>query len=513
MSKKRTPAKSKPPTINSALVIGTSLLVAVVVLLFWRGEPHGFELFLFRVLLGLAAAGLASPIPGALSIENSYVKAGGPIAIFALVVFLPAEAVLWHSPFHKEETAEMKEDLVAEVTNSKPVLVGIYPSDSFGKGQRSAVQWVGELFPNQVGVVHLELPIAQMKEGDLDPLLDQIAEVIRTRNVLAVIGPSVTETVNPVLDLLEKAGPQIPVFLLSAISAQGFSASARDQPIFRLSAGIDARAQEFSAFIENALEEGTKIHCLVEARVEPDDPEPYGEQLFDRVVDEMGESWQELRAHNQVVVGRYPHGKIEDLFPTLRESITQDEVLIHFGVGGDMARLVGTLFVRDPQAPFPRARAVGWMNAWALDSLVRERGVSWQNVFEITDGMITEQGDVLGVPGERFAAKFPVGPQSRDELYAFDSAYLAVLAYQMLESRLGTLDPGHYYELTGLLQREIVASLQGATFDLASGRVSLRNGGNAQARLVYTQFDPANERWKRASLSSLIAPPRFDQAP
>ncbi len=52
-------------------------------------QPIEFQSFVFRIVLSLAAAGVAAMIPGFISLHlefsNNYLSVGGAIAVFALV--------------------------------------------------------------------------------------------------------------------------------------------------------------------------------------------------------------------------------------------------------------------------------------------------------------------------------------------------------------------------------------------------------------------------------------------
>jgi len=73
-------------------VIFVGVLLTLVVAI---RDPSPAQLVVFRTVMALAAAGVAAFIPGLLHIELPWVRAGGALAVFALVyLYSPAELAL-----------------------------------------------------------------------------------------------------------------------------------------------------------------------------------------------------------------------------------------------------------------------------------------------------------------------------------------------------------------------------------------------------------------------------------
>lgn len=72
---------------------GVFILLMLVVAIFVP-SPTSFQIFIFRVVLALAAAGVAAIIPGFLHIESHFrrnaLRAGGAIAVFVLIYLVNA---------------------------------------------------------------------------------------------------------------------------------------------------------------------------------------------------------------------------------------------------------------------------------------------------------------------------------------------------------------------------------------------------------------------------------------
>jgi hypothetical protein len=80
-----------------ASAFGLTFFVCLIVLAIRFPNPTGFQYTVFRIILSLAAAGVAAMIPGFINLDLSptqgfLLRAGGALAVFAIVYFFnPAE--------------------------------------------------------------------------------------------------------------------------------------------------------------------------------------------------------------------------------------------------------------------------------------------------------------------------------------------------------------------------------------------------------------------------------------
>jgi hypothetical protein len=393
----------------------------------------------------------------------------------------------------------------AKTTTKQPLLVGIYPSDAFGIAQSNALHKVAALYAGQVRVIDLQVSLNNMKQGSIDTILRDLRVLLRTENVLAVVGPSVTEAVIPVLDTVFAADPTVPTFLLSAASADTYAGRATRQPIFRLSAGIDTRAREFSDFVRMAQEQGTRVHFVVEKSSGSTGGPSYGEQLLVKVSKEFTpDVWTRFQSRNHVGTTTYTQGNVEEAFDELERAVATDQVIVLFGLGGDMKKIVERFYaVRAGERP-PAARVVGWMNAWALSRLARNGAYHWPLVYEVTDAYFGSDGQVPSEVTRAFTSTFTLGPQSRDEIFAFDSGYAPLQAYLRTAEKFGKLEPETYYRLDGPFRQAVTAQLKTTPFELVSGTLDLSKRGSATGQLVYTQYDSTSGRWVSADIDEIF---------
>ena len=74
---------------------GGAFLTLLIALALFVPNPTGFQYTVFRVILSLAAAGFAGPIPGFITAKiPNYVEAGGALAVFVLVYYFNPAALV-----------------------------------------------------------------------------------------------------------------------------------------------------------------------------------------------------------------------------------------------------------------------------------------------------------------------------------------------------------------------------------------------------------------------------------
>jgi len=97
----------------AVFLFGVVFVVALLVLAVVFPEPSPFQYTVFRIVLALAAAGIAAFIPGFLEVEvGSVVKAGGAIAVFVVVYFF-SPAGLVATPTSESSAAQYLDSLYA----------------------------------------------------------------------------------------------------------------------------------------------------------------------------------------------------------------------------------------------------------------------------------------------------------------------------------------------------------------------------------------------------------------
>jgi hypothetical protein len=80
----------------AVFVFGVLFVILLIVLALFVPKPTAFQYMVFRIVLALAAAGIAAFIPGFIDVTvDNWVRAGGAIAVFVIVYFFsPANLVV-----------------------------------------------------------------------------------------------------------------------------------------------------------------------------------------------------------------------------------------------------------------------------------------------------------------------------------------------------------------------------------------------------------------------------------
>jgi hypothetical protein len=82
----------------TATVGGAGFLIALLVIAVLIPEPTDFQIFVFRLILAVAAGAFGSVIPGFLAVDGEVkkfsIRAGGALALFVIVYFLNPPALI-----------------------------------------------------------------------------------------------------------------------------------------------------------------------------------------------------------------------------------------------------------------------------------------------------------------------------------------------------------------------------------------------------------------------------------
>ena len=79
------PWYADPHLIMTLLWVGVGLIGAGVVIAIFVPHPSSFQMFVFRILAALGAAGIGASLPGFIGFKTPAVTAGGAVALFVLI--------------------------------------------------------------------------------------------------------------------------------------------------------------------------------------------------------------------------------------------------------------------------------------------------------------------------------------------------------------------------------------------------------------------------------------------
>jgi len=118
-----------------AVSCGAVLVVTMLVLAIMIPEPKPFQYLIFRIIIAVAIAGVASTIPGFIRLDiNKWLHAGGAMAVFAIVYF--------YNPASLVSKPEMTDPQGPTGSNSKELRQ---------KGGRVIGEAAGRLIPEHLG--------------------------------------------------------------------------------------------------------------------------------------------------------------------------------------------------------------------------------------------------------------------------------------------------------------------------------------------------------------------------
>ncbi len=398
-------------------------------------------------------------------------------------------------------------------SDRKPVIVGLYPSDSFGVPQGEALKKALAPHRSNLDFVDVTSSLEDMKAAEIEEVLDDLTTLMETRNVLGFVGPSVTESCPAVLNLLENDAFIGPVLLLTAADRKTLNWDNSQLALFRLNEGIDERADDIAYIVEAATRSDRKIHLVVEKRANSTDPDTYGNRLLSAIILTLGsDRWGTLVDQDHIDFTEYTTGDRNALRRAVEGSIARDHLILFLGVGGDFRWIVEEYYDVDGSTTPPAARLGGWMNAFATEGLLESRSVRADLIFEITDVDIERSGVVNNPHLAPFENEFgEVNPALRDQVFAYDSALILALALKAFmdahppsdEDKLNRRGP-LYPVMNDYARQWIVDYIREQTFDLVSGRIELSDGQNLAVELKVAEYDGALRKWVPGDLRALF---------
>lgn len=385
---------------------------------------------------------------------------------------------------------------LAGVPTDKAIVLGIYPNESFGIQQSNGLKASLDGFPALM-VQDLDAPIDAMKGRDAPDVIENLRAFLDERNVVAIVGPSITEFTPQVLEVIEESGQRPAIVLTTAGSRADLGWKDSDLPIFRVGSGVDERASQFKVLAERAISQGIGITFMIETA--PDsDAKTYGELFFDRVSEELSqlEAW---KSDGRVTTQTFTRGAINDVFASSEQQALLDEnrLIVIMGLSGDFKDLARGQFREDQ--PARKAILASWNNSHHVRALTEMTALQTNRLIDMTD--VFESADYAGEKPEeiaQFESLFgPISPRWRLEAVAFDSGVIVKQAASEIEG-----------EITA---NALVAVLRSRSFNGVTGRIFFnstgQNTGDAGGlqRFYNVSYDPGSDGWREVSnLGSLM---------
>jgi hypothetical protein len=115
---------SKPPAwvLVVSVISGLAFLILLLAIAVWISYPTSFQIFIFRVVLGLAAAAFGATIPGFLRIDlplwgKGLISATGALALFVVIYMVNPPALV--DSEHKPPPKIVKQSLAGVILDTR----------------------------------------------------------------------------------------------------------------------------------------------------------------------------------------------------------------------------------------------------------------------------------------------------------------------------------------------------------------------------------------------------------
>ena len=374
-----------------------------------------------------------------------------------------------------------------------PVVLGIYPSDSFGEDQADGLK---AAFNDTTGVQIRDLaaPLDDMKSRNAPELIEGLRTNLEKSNVVAIVGPSITEFTPEVLRTVEESGRRPAIILTTAASRQDIGWDSSDLPLFRVGSGVDERANQFAELAGNLVSSGIDIVLMYES-IPNSSETTYGQLFFQRITERLPQ-WQEWSNTNRVRSISYTRGKIMEKanLPRVRGIFDEPKLIVVVGLSGDYEQLAEGMY---KDSDTPRASLLGgWNTSKGVMEINQETPLQNARLFDMTD-VYRSPADTSGLPDAlRFQREFGnLSPALRQEAVAYDSGLVVKQALA---------------EIDGVVTAEkLIEILRGQSFNGITGKIAFtaeganwgQNSGEAGGLQDFhkLQFDAAQSDWRPLS--------------
>lgn len=375
-----------------------------------------------------------------------------------------------------------------------PVVIGIYPTDSFGPSHKRGLHLALESQAPGTSLIDLEAPLDAMKRRNAPQIIAALKAALRDRNVVAVVGPSVTEFAPQAIAAITESGRRPALLLTTAGPRRAIGWEDSDLPIFRVGSGVDERARQFATLATEAIEQGRNLVFLVE-RTANDAGETFGE-LFFHAISQFLPRWAEWVDGGRISRVNYERGRAVDSLRELEQAdiFDRENIVVVLGIGGDYAAIANAFFAADA----PRRRAVmgGWMTAHAVVPPFSDRPLQFDRLFDISDVWAAPDDRAGDAALRIFRREYgELTPARRDEAVTYDSGLVIAAA-------IAATGPQPTPEqIVDYLHDRTFRGIAGDIRFGANGQNEGPVGGNGALNIV--RYDPASRRWTRLSSISV----------
>lgn len=280
--------------------------------------------------------------------------------------------------------------------------------------------------------------VDDMKKGLLGELCESLTHVLQAENVLAVVGPSITEASLDVLNAIRAVVLHRPILLECSGAAHlaGFR-EADVVPGFRINSTIEQRAHLTAQMISAAVDAELEVAVLVEQQG-LHEPKSYGEYLLSETIP-LVTNWRGLFSAGKIHTHRFDGSDEKSLAGLSDKLVDTPKLLLVLGMGYHIRAVADRHFrVASSEKSKQLPILAGWMAAYAYDGIRDD--VRTDRIIELTDLDLSVDSSVANASG-LFKSQFgELTPALRDTAFSFDAGVVCVEAFQQLCQKLNYSD-------------------------------------------------------------------------
>lgn len=398
-------------------------------------------------------------------------------------------------------------------------VVGIFSEDHFGVDHQNGLETA--LNPH-ASLIHFEAlndsnlqDMAQLGRRT-QTLLKKLKRLLLTKPVVAVVGPSVDNIDREVLRAVSSVTREIPVITESASLRSDMGWGKYEVPTFRISSGVDERADEFGDLVSDAVQAGIKVVLLVERL--PDADYSYGEAIYNTIVDRIGTEWTQWVSEQRVTKLAFVRGSVTRVFrdeqgrefPENTRLLQGPNLVLLLGIGLDYLPMMDAYFKGMSSG---ESKLLGLMNAYASDAKLRTGEYAAARLIELTDIEAKGLNDAADPElADHFVRRFgETSPRLRDQAFSYDAG---VIIHDALQASLSSLKrTGELFKPDQEFREAFLLALEETNRRGLSGWIRFESSGSSKGQnigsghgkqLRYTVYDSESGEWRSLSRNELL---------
>lgn len=388
------------------------------------------------------------------------------------------------NPFYKEK-----------ITNEKPVLIGIYPSNGFGLDQKKGVVECHKEYGSDIELIHLDnLTVSQMKSKEIISYTNKLQQLLKSRNVMGIVGPSVTESSLEIIECVEKNKCYVPTLLMTAASKRylNWEAQIKETPLFRLCTDIDLRSKEISGFIKRTIESNKDVAFIVE---ESEDYTTYGMQFLSTIKKEYDPAaFDRATGSKKIRIEKFDKNLISTELKDKRfhDLFSEERTILFLGIGSQFKKFIDFHYVKEKS---PKAMFGGWLNTYAYNKELEDGKYHSNKIFEISDFDINAYE--FSTPEAQLEHFLLSGgklePPYRDFALGYDACFIVLESYKYLSEGKEKYLKFNKYSCDKLVE-QIRAGEEGI-WKGVTGEISFSKIGENIRKIHFMKYE--ENQWKK----------------